>query len=154
MLQRFLGNLFGIHLPGTELLDSPVSFQFCFLNSCGCLTAKSKTPPQETLFSSHLTSTEHGSPPYLTTRDRELVSVLEVIIEPETSDSTIHHSTMGWVQDGVQHWIILGGVHLVIHGALQQLQRSTSVIDCNNHGATRQWQKSSSLLNLNCLLYN
>ena len=29
-----------------------------------------------------LNGTEHGSPPSLTTRDRELVSVLEVIIEP------------------------------------------------------------------------
>ena len=43
--------------------------------------AKSKTPPQETIFFS-LTGTECGSQPSLTTRDRELVSVLEVRIEP------------------------------------------------------------------------
>ena len=52
-----------------------------FLNSCCCSTAKSKTPPQETVFYP-LTGTEHGSQPSLTTRDRELVSVLEVRIEP------------------------------------------------------------------------
>ena len=32
-----------------------------------------------------LNGTEHGSPPSLTTRDRELVSVLEVRIEPGDS---------------------------------------------------------------------
>ena len=54
-----------------------------------------------------LNGTEHGSHPSLTTRDRELVSVLEVRIEPggfepKTSDSTVHHSTnstMGFVVD-------------------------------------------------------
>ena len=61
-------------------------FCFClflgsFLNSCGCSTAKSKTPPHETFFPP-LNSTEHGSQKSLTTRDRELVSVLEVRIEP------------------------------------------------------------------------
>ena len=60
-----------------------VLFWLCvgFLNSCGCSTTKSKTPPQETIFSP-LTGTEYGSQPSLTTRDRELVSVLEVRIEP------------------------------------------------------------------------
>ena len=52
-----------------------------FLNSCDCSMAKSKTPPQETFFYP-LDSPEHGSQPFLTTRDRELVSVLEVRIEP------------------------------------------------------------------------
>ena len=41
-----------------------------FLNSCGCSTAKSKTPPQETFFYP-LNGTEHGSQPPLTTRDGE-----------------------------------------------------------------------------------
>ena len=40
-----------------------------------------RPPPQETFFSP-LNGTEHGSQPSLTTRDRELVSVLEVRIEP------------------------------------------------------------------------
>ena len=44
--------------------------------------AKSKTPPHETFFPP-LNSTEHGSEPSLTTCDRELVSVLEVRIDPE-----------------------------------------------------------------------
>ena len=52
-----------------------------FLDSCGCSTAKSKTPPQETFFY-QLTGTEHVSQSSLTTRDRELVSVLDVRIEP------------------------------------------------------------------------
>ena len=56
-------------------------FQYCFLNSCGCSTAKSKTPPWEIFFCS-LDGTENGSPPFLTTCDRELVSVLEVRVEP------------------------------------------------------------------------
>ena len=53
-----------------------------FLNSCGCSTAKSKTPPQGTICFYPLTGTELGSQLSLTTRDRELVSVLEVRIEP------------------------------------------------------------------------
>ena len=53
-----------------------------FLNSCGCLTAKSKTPPQEIIFFYPLAGTELGSEPSLTARDRELVSVLEIRIEP------------------------------------------------------------------------
>ena len=53
-----------------------------FLNSCGCSAAKSKTPPQETIFLYPLASTELGSQPSLTARDRELVSVLEVRIKP------------------------------------------------------------------------
>ena len=58
-------------------------FVFCvvFLNSCGCSTAKLMTPPQETFFHP-LNGTEHGSHPSLTTRDRELVTVLEVRNEP------------------------------------------------------------------------
>ena len=52
-----------------------------FLISCGCSTAKSKTPPQETLFYP-LNGTEHGSQPSVNTRDRELVFVLEDRIEP------------------------------------------------------------------------
>ena len=58
-----------------------VLFSGGFLNSCGCSTAKSKTPPQETFFYP-LNGTEHGSKPSLTNRDRELVSVIEVRIEP------------------------------------------------------------------------
>ena len=58
-----------------------VLFWGSFLNSCGCSTVKSKTPPQETIFYP-LTGTEHESQPSSTTRDRELVSVLEVRIEP------------------------------------------------------------------------
>ena len=57
-------------------------FLCSFLNGCGCSTAKPMTPPRETFF--HLiNASEHGSYPSLTTRDRELVSVLEVRIEPE-----------------------------------------------------------------------
>ena len=50
-------------------------------SSSGCSTAKSKTPPQETFFYP-LSGTEHGSQPSLTTRDRELVSVLKFGIKP------------------------------------------------------------------------
>ena len=66
---------------------SHICFVFVFLflssfqNSCGCSTAKSMTPPQETFFCP-LNGTEHRSQPSLTTRDRELVSVLEIRIEP------------------------------------------------------------------------
>ena len=52
------------------------------LNSCGCLTAKSKTPPQETIFFYPLAGTELVSQPSLTARDRDLVSVPEIRIEP------------------------------------------------------------------------
>ena len=52
-----------------------------FLNSCCCSMAKSKTPPHETFFPP-VNGTEHGSQPSLTTRDRELVSVLKVRIDP------------------------------------------------------------------------
>ena len=31
-------------------------------------------------------------------------------------------------QEGVQHWIIPGSIHLVVHGVFQQLRRSTSVM--------------------------
>ena len=68
------------------------------MNSCGCSTAKSKTPPLE-IFFYPLNGSVRGSQPSLTTRDRELVSVLEVKIEPETSASEIRHSTdstTGW----------------------------------------------------------
>ena len=53
-----------------------------FLNSssCGCSTAKSTTPPHETFFPP-LNGTEHGPKPSLVTRDRELVSVLQVRIK-------------------------------------------------------------------------
>ena len=43
--------------------------------------AKSKTPPKKTFFYP-LNGTEHVFQPSLTTHDRELVSVLEVRIEP------------------------------------------------------------------------
>ena len=56
-------------------------FLCSFLNCCGCSMAKSKTPAQETFFYP-LNGTEHGSQPSLITRDRELVSILEVTIEP------------------------------------------------------------------------
>ena len=53
-----------------------------------------------------LSGTEHGSQPSLTTRDRELVSVLEVRIEPGylnprplTPQSVTTHSTTGWVDN-------------------------------------------------------
>ena len=55
-------------------------FSCSFLNSCSCSTTKSMTPPKE-IFFHHFNRTEHGSHPSLTTRDRELVSVLEVRIE-------------------------------------------------------------------------
>ena len=51
-----------------------------FLNSCGCSTSKSMTP-QETFFHP-LNCTKYGSHPSLTTRDKELVSVLELRDEP------------------------------------------------------------------------
>ena len=57
-------------------------FFFRFLNSCGCSAAKSNTPLQETIFLYPLAGTELGSQPSLTGHDRELVSVLEVRIEP------------------------------------------------------------------------
>ena len=53
-------------------------FLWNFLNSCGCSTAKSKTPLQETFFY-QLNGSERGSQP---SHDRELVSVREVKIEP------------------------------------------------------------------------
>ena len=66
--------------------------------------AKSMTPPQETFFTHLTVHTEHGSHPSLTTRDRELVSVLEVRIEPGdlnprslTPQSHSTNSTMGCV---------------------------------------------------------
>ena len=52
-----------------------------FLNSCGCSAAKSKTPPHETIFFTHL-PVQSLSQLSLTARDRELVSVLEIRIEP------------------------------------------------------------------------
>ena len=58
-----------------------VLFLSRFLNSCGCSTGKSKTPPHENFFPP-LNGTEHGSQPSLTTSDRELGSVPEVRIEP------------------------------------------------------------------------
>ena len=55
------------------------------------------------LFFYPLAGTEHGSQPSLTTRDRELVSVLEVRIEPVdlnpgplTPQSVTTNSTTGW----------------------------------------------------------
>ena len=57
----------------TIFIDYIVRFFFSFLNSCGCSKAKSKTPPQE-IFFHPLNGTELGSHPFLTTRDRELVS--------------------------------------------------------------------------------
>ena len=58
-----------------------VLFLGSFLNSCGCSMAKSKTPPLR-LFCYALTGTEHGAQPSLTCHDLELVSVLEIRIEP------------------------------------------------------------------------
>ena len=58
-----------------------VCFLCSFLNSCGCSTVKSKTSPQETFFHP-LNFSGHRSHPSLTTRDRELVYVQEVRIEP------------------------------------------------------------------------
>ena len=62
-------------------------------------------PPYE-IFFHPLNGTEHGSHPSMTTRDRELVSVPEVRIEPgdlnQTPDSAVGHSTnstTGWVVD-------------------------------------------------------
>ena len=69
------------------------NFLVKFSDSCGCSMTKFKTPLCETLFHP-LNSTEHGSPPSLTTRDRKLVTVLEESsseFEPETSDSPVHH---------------------------------------------------------------
>ena len=65
--------------------------------------AKSMTPPQE-IFFHPLNSTEHGSHPSLTICDRELVSVLEVRIDPWhlntrplTSESVTLPTLPGWV---------------------------------------------------------
>ena len=55
-------------------------FLCSFQNNYDCSTAKSKTPGHEAFFYI-LNGAEHGSQPSLTTRDRELVSVLEVRIE-------------------------------------------------------------------------
>ena len=63
-----------------DLFNCYFLFWGSFLNSCGCSVAKSKIPPDA--FFSPLNGTEHGSQPPLTTRDRELVSVLEIRIEP------------------------------------------------------------------------
>ena len=57
-------------------------FLYSFLNSCGT-QRPSRRLHRRRLFFYPLTGTEHGSQPSLTTRDRELVSVLEVRIEPE-----------------------------------------------------------------------
>ena len=46
-------------------------FLCSFLNSCGCSTAKSMTPPQEIFFFTHFNGTEHGSHQSLTTSDRD-----------------------------------------------------------------------------------
>ena len=77
------------HRISTTSYFTAVGFLFCFvgsfLNSCGCSMAKSKTPPQETIFYP-LTGTDLGSQPSLTARDRDLVSVLEVRIEPGDLD--------------------------------------------------------------------
>ena len=64
--------------PGAHLVPIFLLVLVFFLNSCGC----SKTPPLVSFFHP-LNGTEHGSPPFLTTCDRELVSVLEVSIESE-----------------------------------------------------------------------
>ena len=66
---------------GSSVAVRQVCEKFLFVYRYGCSTGKSKTPPKETLFYP-LTGTEHGSQPSLTTRDRELVSVQEVRIEP------------------------------------------------------------------------
>ena len=84
-----------------EKVESFVLLLCSFLNSCGCSTAKSKTPPHETFFYP-LNGAEHGSQPSLTPRDRELVSVLEVRIDPgdlnlrPLADTAVRHSTKGW----------------------------------------------------------
>ena len=50
-------------------------------------------------FFHRINSTENGSPPPLTTQNRELVSVLKVTvepgIEPETSEYAVRHYTQG-----------------------------------------------------------
>ena len=61
-----------------------------FLNSHGLFNGQVEDSTAGDYFFYPLTGTEHGSQPSLTTRDRELVSVLEVRIEsgdlnPETS---------------------------------------------------------------------
>ena len=54
-----------------------------FLNSCGCSTAKSKTPPQETSFFTHLPVQSLGpNHPWPLVIENCMVSVLEVRIEP------------------------------------------------------------------------
>ena len=90
-----------VHLPPPHPQKSIHSlvykFYCCFRKSCGCSTVKSKTLPEETFW---------GSPPFLTTRDREPVPILHGSInrargfEPEISDSAVRHttnSTTGWI---------------------------------------------------------
>ena len=60
----------------------PPQFLGSFLISCGCSAAKSGMSLHRMRLFPPLNGTEHGSQPSLTTRDRELVSVLEVRIEP------------------------------------------------------------------------
>ena len=53
-----------IHAHSISFINVLIIYMFflgSFLNSCGCSTAKSKTPPQETIFLYPLTGAEHGS---------------------------------------------------------------------------------------------
>ena len=66
------------------------------------------TPPQE-IFLHPLNGTEHGSHPSLTTRDRELVSVLEVRIEP--GDGGYHLERRGMpLQDNNYNYYYYGKI--------------------------------------------
>ena len=83
---------------------------FSFLNSCGRSMAKSKTPPTETCFY-QLNGAEHGSPPSLATRDRELVFASD------------HASTTGWVRTR-DLWTRCPSLYQFYHGLGNYIPRS------------------------------
>ena len=77
-------------------LQSLVSLFSVILSTVLAVRWPSRRLRRRRLFVNPLSGTEHGSPPSLTTRDRELVAVLEEsspVFEPETSDSAVRHSS-------------------------------------------------------------
>ena len=92
---------------------------FSFLNNCGCATDLSDSTAGD--FFLPLNGTEHGSPPSLTARDSELVSVPEVrtkhgYLNPRplslstqlpTLETRVCHSTLGWVIEKLKKSVLI-----------------------------------------------